>query len=302
MTPDHEQRQPTVDLPKIAPLALNDAARRSGLDPRGGRLIRLFASAVYHLPAADAVARIAVVPSPQAALRRATAVKVTRWLTEIGFPSVEPLPVDQPVITRGCAVTFWRYLPQDGTEPRVADLGRLLRKLHQLESTPVPLPGYRPLGSVRDAIESSLAIGNEERTWLRGYCQQLLQAYDQLNFQLPAGMIHGDAYRGNLLRDRRRVVLADWDNVSSGPREIDLIPTLQAPRFGLSEAERGEFIAAYGHDIRSWNGYLVLRDMRELSTCTALLRNGHLDPAAQHELHVRIRSLRTGDDHQWTAF
>ena len=49
-------------------------------------------------------------------------------------------------------------------------------------------------------------------------------------------MIHGDAWWGNLLRDGDRVVLADWDNVSTGPREIDLIPTLQAPRFGLPEA------------------------------------------------------------------
>ena len=76
-------------------------------------------------------------------------------------------------------------------------------------------------------------------------------------------MIHGDAWWGNLLRDGDRVVLADWDNVSTGPREIDLIPTLQASRFGLPEHERDAFIAAYGHDIRSWPGYpVLLRDPR----------------------------------------
>jgi len=40
-------------------------------------------------------------------------------------------------------------------------------------------------------------------------------------------LIHGDAYRGNLLRDGKRVVLADWDAVGAGPREVDLIATLQ---------------------------------------------------------------------------
>jgi hypothetical protein len=97
-------------------------------------------------------------------------------------------------------------------------------------------------------------------------------------------------------------VLADWDAVSTGPRETDLIPTLQAPRFGLPEHERDAFIAAYGHDIRGWPGYPVLRDIRELSTITALLRDAHLDPAARGELQVRLTSLRTGDARHWTTF
>ena len=302
MTPPHKPAQLAVDLPKTAALALGDAASQRGLDARGARLIRLFATAVYHLPAANAVARIALVTSPHSVPRLATSVNVTQWLTEIGFPCVEPLRVDQPVTGHGCAVTFWRYLPQDGPQPGPADLGRLLRSLHRLQPPPIPLPAYQPLRSVRRAIESSDAIGEDERTWLRGRCAQLLDAYRRLSFPLGAGMIHGDAYRGNLLRDRRRVVLADWDAVSTGPREIDLVPTLQALRFGLTEDERDAFIAAYSHDIRSWNGYPVLRDIRELSTLTALLRHGHLDAAAQRELQARLSSLRTGDDQQWTAF
>ena len=229
-------------------------------------------------------------------------MRVTRWHNAIGFPSVEPLPVDQPVVSHGCVVTFWRYLPQDGLQPGPADLGHLLRGLHQLAPPPVPLPAYQPLVSVRRAVESSPAISEEERSWLRDRCDQLLHAYGQLSFQLPDGMIHGDAYRGNLLRDGHRVVLADWDAVSTGPRETDLIPTLQAPRFGLPGDERDAFIAAYGYDIRSWDGYPVLRDIRELSTLTALLRDGHAGTAAQRELQIRLRSLHTGDDRQWTPF
>jgi aminoglycoside phosphotransferase len=268
----------------------------------GARLIRLFATAVYHLPAADAVARIAPVTSPASMARLATSVQVTRWLTGVGFPSVEPLPVEQPVTSDGCVVTFWRYLPQDGPAPVPADLGRLLRRLHRLGSPPVALPAYRPLVSARRAIASSGAIDEEERAWLGERCEQLLDAYGRLSFRLPSGMIHGDAYRGNLLRDGQRVVLADWDAVSTGPREVDLIPTLQATRFGLPDDQRDAFIAAYGRDIRSWDGYLVLRDIRELSTLSALLRDGHVDRAARRELRVRLRSLRTGDHHQWAPF
>ena len=206
--------------------------------------------------------------SPDTAARLATSVKVTRWLADIGFPTVEPLSVDQPVIADGYAVTFWRYLPQEGPAPGPPISGGCSASCTRWIAPPVPLPVYRPLVSVRQAIESSHAIDEDERAWLRNRCDELLAAYDRLSFPLPAGMIHGDAWRGNLLRDGPRVVLADWDEVSTGPREIDLVPTLQGTRFGLSEPERDAFIAAYGHDIRGWDGYPVLREIRELSTIT----------------------------------
>jgi hypothetical protein len=291
-----------VELPAVADPALQHAARRCGLDPRGARLIRLFATAVYHLPAHDAVARIAVVTSPDSITQLATSLSVTRWLSQIGFPTVEPLPVDQPVATHGCAVTFWRYIPPAGPEPGPADLGHLLRQLHKLEAPPVPLPAYRPLVTVGRAIETSRAIGEDDRSWLRAHCEHLQDAFGQLSFSLPVGMIHGDAHRGNLLRDGPRVVLADWDAVCAGPREIDLIPTLQAARFGLAEAQRDAFISAYGHDIRTWDGYSVLREIRELSTTSALLRDGHANAAVGHELQVRLGSLRLRDNRQWMPF
>jgi hypothetical protein len=60
--------------------------------------------------------------------------------------------------------------------------------------------------------------------------------------------------------------------------------------------------AAYGRDIRAWEGYPVLHEMRELSSLSAILRDGHTDPAAKRELVIRLRSLRCGDDQRWTSF
>lgn len=298
------QPQPSAaaDLRAVTMTALRSSAEQCGLDLHGARLIRLFATAVYHLPVAGAVARIAPVTSTDTVTRLATSVQVTRWLGGIGFPVVEPLPVEQPVIGEGYAVTFWQYLPQEGPPPVPADLGLLLRRLHQLDPQPLTLPAYRPLLSVREAIEASQGISEGERAWLRNRCAKLLDAYDRLNFPLSAGMIHGDAWRGNLLRDGHRVVLADWDEVSTGPREIDLVPTLQGTRFGLAKSQRDAFISAYGHDIRTWDGYAVLREIRELSTMTALLREGNVNKVAPRELQIRLRSLHTGNDQQWTTF
>lgn len=122
------------------------------------------------------------------------------------------------------------------------------------------------------------------------------------DFGSRPGMIRSDAYRGNLLREGDRVVLADWDAVNAGPREADLIPTLQATRFGLPDDQRDAFVAVYGQDIRSWDGYSVLRDIRALSTLTVLLRDGHADAAARRELRIRLRSLWIGDGRAWSSF
>jgi hypothetical protein len=139
-----------------------------------------------------------------------------------------------------------------------------------------------------------------------GRSGRLLDAYGRLSFQLPAGMIHGDAYRGNLLRDGHRVGLADWDAVSTGPREVDLIPTLQATRFGLPDEQRDAFVAAYGQDIRSWDGYPVLRDIRALSTLTALLRDGTMTPPPGASFgsgsgHSASATIRNGHHSDCTA-
>jgi hypothetical protein len=39
-----------------------------------------------------------------------------------------------------------------------------------------------------------------------------------------------------------------------------------------------------------------------LSATSALLRDGHTNDAAQRELQIRLRSLRTGNNQQWTPF
>ena len=55
------------------------------------------------------------------------------------------------------------------------------------------------------------------------------------------------------------------------------------------------------YDATGWEGYPVLRDMRELQTLTAVPRNAHRDRTAHEELRHRLASLRAGDDRLWHA-
>jgi len=54
---------PPTDFRALAPLAMRQAAKLCGLSSRDASLMRLFATAVYHLPKADAAARVAPVTS-----------------------------------------------------------------------------------------------------------------------------------------------------------------------------------------------------------------------------------------------
>src|SRR6185437_5813124 len=85
------------DFPVTAAKALRAASKQLGLDYADARLIRVFGTAVYYLPGAAAVARIAQASTPEVITRLRTSVRVTHWLAEQGFPVVEPLPVVQPV-------------------------------------------------------------------------------------------------------------------------------------------------------------------------------------------------------------
>ncbi|MDF5755265.1 aminoglycoside phosphotransferase family protein [Spongiactinospora sp. TRM90649] len=282
--------------------ALTRACTGAGLDPAGARLLRSFATTVYHLPAENAVVRLAE-PAPGKYDRLVTSLRVTRWLAGQGYPATRPLDVRQPVAEEGFLVTFWHHEDDQGDRHDPAALGPMLRRLHDLPPVPFELPVYDPFGPVRAAIEVSRVLGDGDRDWLLDRCSALAETYyERLQFALPYGLIHGDAHRGNLIRASGRLLLCDWDSVSAGPREIDLVPTLQGARFGYTPAERAAFCRAYGYDVGRWEGYPVLRDMRELRTLTAVLRNAHRDPAAAEILSFRLASLRAGDDRQWRPF
>ena len=284
--------------------AIEYACGQAGLDPAGARLIRDYANLVYELPAERVVLRLADASTPGKFERLRTSVRVTRWLAEQDFPAVRPLDVRQPVGGRG----LLRHLLAPRAARRAAagpgGARRGAAPAARAAAGPVRPAHLRPVrGSVRRAIDACRVLSDADRDWLLERCAALSEAYyERLEFALPYGLIHGDAHRGNLLRSRGRLVLCDWDSVSAGPREIDLVPTLQGVRFGLTERQRNGFSEAYGYDITTWPGYPVLRDMRELQTLTAVLRNAHRDQRAHDELRLRLESLRAGDDRPWNPF
>ncbi|MFJ5817203.1 phosphotransferase family protein [Streptomyces sp. NPDC093108] len=288
----------------LAETAARDAAHQNGLITRSLTKLHDHATAVFLLPEEGMVLRVAPESRSESMARSVTLV---RWLSEQGLLVPEAADVTQPVLTRDHSVTFWTYYRQqpEAIAPSAMHLGTLLKKLHSLPAPPLELPTWQPLSSLHGTVSSSTALSSDQAEWLLKRRQELIAQYEQLEFPLGEGMLHGDAYPGNCLwsESDSKVRLGDWDEASTGPREVDLANTYQGTRFGRSEGELRAFRDSYGYDITTWPGLPVLKQIRDLHTLGSYIKRADRhDFQAREELNFRISTLQQGDTRtNWSA-
>ena len=290
---------------------MRQASAAAGLDTSGARLIHHYSNVIYLLPAHDAVARITY--GHDAAEQVARSQAITRWLgQQHQFPATQPLDNTSPVTVNNAVVSFWDYYPQPENGPPLTSrqLAALLHLLHQARTPPVALPTWVPLAAlhatVGDSVQSA-ALTSDERAWIQDQITEVRDKIAGLDWPLGTGLIHGDAWAGNLLScpgtPAAGVVLGDWDWVSAGPHEIDLIPTWHAAaRYGKPASWVGDFVNQYGYDLAQWEGYPVLLAMRDLVQLTGPIRRARDSEPHRQVLRQRLDSLRRGDTTSvWTA-
>ncbi|PWU54787.1 hypothetical protein DLJ47_11825 [Micromonospora sp. S4605] len=302
-----------VKTPKETPelrRALEVACAEVGLSPVGAELIHHYSNAVYLLPAEHAVARLTMgAPEP---VRSSQAV--TRWLVEQAQVSATaPLPGVMPVaIDAATTVSFWVYYPQpaSGRQFTSVHLARVIRQLHDVDEVPFNLERWEPLASLRRAVrepDTACNLSPEEHSWLLDHLEDVRSQVRALDSPLGYGVIHGDAWAGNLLWDTGAgpdaVVLGDWDWVSYGPREVDLIPSWHAAiRYGRGQSWADAFAEVYGYDLARWDGFATLLHMRDLVQLSGPLRRAGDSPAFVEVLRERVAGVRNGvGDAVWRA-
>jgi hypothetical protein len=106
------------------------------------------------------------------------------------------------------------------------------------------LSALDPFTVARQRITANFGAGRDG-DFMKNECDRLSQRYGELEFVLSAGVIHGDASVGNVIRDDQgRALLSDLDGFATGPREWDLVLTamyferyvVPTPAFGLAGA------------------------------------------------------------------
>ena len=288
---------------------LVSACSLSGLDPAGARLLHNYSNAIIRLPAEDALVRITVGPADLHRVRLTQ--DITAWLARsCRFPATAPFRnVEAVVVDGGAVASFWEYHRQPAIlDYTSADLAGLLLELHRTGSDGRPggLPQWQALTSLEAALEDGVpetVLPPEELAWLKDEIAVVRAELSTVDWDLPAGLIHGDAWAGNLLADGHapRLLLGDWDWVSSGPREVDLVPTWHAARrYGRDSAWTSRFAETYGYDLSISPGFETLMHMRDLVQLTGPLRHSATQPRYLQALRQRIEGIRSGDrEEQW---
>lgn len=221
---------------------------------------------------------------------------VAGWLAGAGVPAVRAAE-PRPRLVEGHPVTVWHRLPGAVRPAGPEDLARLLRLVHELPSPTFELPRRELLGGVERWLRlAGDAIDPADAEYLRGRRDGFAKAAAALVPRLPPGPIHGDALPRNVHVGPDGPVLVDLETVSSDLREHDLVVmALSRDRYGLAPGAYDAFTAAYGWDVRGWDGCAVLRGARETASCAWVAQHAPANPRALAEFRRRVASLRAED-------
>lgn len=301
---------------------LAEACRVAAVPSVGARMLHHYSNVVFVLPSANAVARMT--PGTKSTNQIEISQTVVAWLVaEHGFGATEPLPGTTPVVVdagqshpRELTVSFWRYYPQPAvSEARAFDATDLAVLLKQLHSISIPkqvtgpgataqmrcdLSQWRPLTTLRSVLNAEpthAGLSEKDAAWLLDQVNVVTDEVEAFDWPLEPGLIHGDAWAGNLLWDTSmRPILGDWDGVSFGPREIDLIPTWHAAvRYGRDRSWVERFVASYGYDLAASPGFDLLMRMRDLVQLSGPMRRAKQSAAHHAALRQRFEAIRDGD-------
>jgi hypothetical protein len=146
---------------------------------------------------------------------------IAQHLTQKGAPVI-PLHPDLPPGPHehlGYPLNFWEFVTRIDAEPDPREIGRTLKKCHEvMKSFPEPLPRLA-------IISESLAILNQRSLFpaeTQDMLRQLLQTSLEVLADYPQQPLHGDAHAGNLMNTTRGLLWTDWEDTFAGPVEWDV--------------------------------------------------------------------------------
>ncbi|MCO6006252.1 aminoglycoside phosphotransferase family protein [Actinoallomurus purpureus] len=223
----------------------------------------------------------------------ARTVQFVRWLMEQDFPTVPLYPVsDQPVVVDGHAVTFWTFLPQPDHPVSAAQIAAPLHALHSLPTPPFPIRRVDNVAVIRRSLAATQSLPSHALRYLANRLDRLEAALATVRFNLPEGILQGDPQHRNALHLGDRAVLCDWDTFVWGHPEWDLVTIeIHCRRFGYGRQHYQAFSDAYGYDVTAWDGYPVLRDLREIRMIATNARKVIHAPQTAPEVTRRIEGL-----------
>lgn len=267
------------------------------------KLIRLGNNATFQV-GQQYVLRVARPTTPVEAVEREVQFANSLAAQDLPVVRLAELSLKQPLAAGDARGTIWENLP--GGRPTYRQFGQLVRQFHELaDSLDLPLPTWQPLATARQRLDTLAGqYPSDDITLLEQWYERIANELEGLESSLPTGPIHGQAEIGNARLRGSEPVFLDFERLSRGLREWDLIDSAAAVRrFGLPATDYEAFASAYGFDVMGWSGFPTLRRVWELRATTWLMQNRDHGSEIADEVAVRLDTWRTNDSRrQWRGF
>jgi hypothetical protein len=283
--------RPYVDGPPGPAADVWAAARAAAAhwDLRPPVLVRLGMNGIFN--AGGVVLRAGRVTADPAA-----AIELATLLGTIGVRVPQPARPDA-VVVGPLTVTAWERLEIVDAEPDWRSIGAMVKAVHDLPATSVPVGYPLPRGA--------------DFPWWR-FDDLLADVADVLDDPAREGLVaaierhgawsadevvcHGDLHPGNVATTSGGPVLIDWDLLCQAPIGWDHAMLLTLPRWGWPARWYDEFAAGYGRSLGDDPTAVALAELRLVAATLMRLRAARSDRGAVPEARRRLAYWRGDPD------
>ncbi|MCB9963974.1 MAG: aminoglycoside phosphotransferase family protein [Rhodospirillales bacterium] len=261
-------------------------------------LIRIGSNMLFKLKNLGYVVRIS---RPGVDLDSATKrLEFVRALNQQDFPAIRLVPEHPPLILSNCHVTLWHLETALSQEINWGDFGKLIKDFQEAGQTvQVELPRHDPFEKIRerlDDIEERGLLEREDLAYFRAQHDRLKELYTSYKAVLKTSVIHGDAHVGNVIPTKKGLLLCDFDEVSIGPQEYDLVMSAVGTiRFNYDMKNFQALSSAYGYNILEDPQADILIQIRELTMMSWLCQNKGQSKTIDKEIAHRLNTVKNGD-------
>lgn len=291
----------TVELDQRLRHALKGICKEAGLVADEAELIKYTNNAVFRLPRQRVVVRFGA--GDLAGQRADHVAGIATWLHAHDAPAVKLASgLIQPVLFENYSATIWELLEGGTPEWTGAELAAPLLGWHSLKP-PEDLKLWDPFSSARTRLAMADGLTVDDHAWLTRQWRDVEREYRSMYANLQVGLLHGDAYIGNLLREPGgRFVFCDFDGTSVGPLAYDLVvAAVSALRFGATQ-DHEALATTYGLDVTTLPSWPVLRRIRELVLVTSVITDLRNRPEIARVHAHRLATLRSGANELWQRY
>lgn len=209
------------------------------------------------------------------------------------FPDIYPI--------KHCYITVWSYLPSEQRPKDVAeDFGCMLKTFHRVMSNcDFSLPDFAPLSMIKQRVDMLKSLPHVDETVINALDEELrkiVQEADGIRFLFSKSAIHGDAHTGNIIWSNNEIFLLDYEAVSLGYRDYDLIPMCVIAKRFKPETRIDTFLNAYLQGLTLDHIDKRLIRIRELFMLSWLCQSMGRSDKADNEIKHRVYTLQANEE------